>query len=94
MKSRSLIVYLLAVALLVFPAVGHAYSFEVAADETLEEVERIVEARTVRTLTAFDDPSINSLPKDFSIWNEYFTTQEEKPFVVFKKFLVLRVLRL
>ena len=94
MKPHRLLVYVLALSLLVFPAVGHAYSYEVFADETQEEVERIVEAKDERWLARSAPNNFISFPKVFSVWKWDQTIQEEKPYVVSKKFLVLRVLRL
>ncbi len=94
MKSRYLLVFVLAIALLAFPAVGHAYNYEVFADETLEEVERIVETKDERYLVKTKSDNLISFPKVFSVWKRDHSFQEEKPYVVSRKFLVLRVLRL
>ncbi len=94
MKLRSWLAYLLVFSLLVFPAVGHAYSYEVFADETSEEVVRIVESRNDRyQIKKKPVPSV-SFPKAFSVWNEIPSFQEEKPYIVSKKFLILSVLLL
>lgn len=94
MKPYSLIIYLLAISLLVFPSVGHVYGYEVFADETLEEVERIVETKGQRFLGLSEPQNLVSFPKVFSVWKGSKLIQEEKPYIVAKKFLVLRVLRL
>lgn len=94
MKSHRLLVYVLALSLLVFPAVGHAYSYEIFADETQEEVVRIVETKNERLLAQSAPNNLISFPKAFSVWKWNPIIQVEKPYVVSKKFLVLRVLRL
>lgn len=94
MKLQHLIVFLLATSLLAFPSVGHAYNYEVYADETLEEVERIVEVRDERFLAKTTTNNSISFPKAFSVWKRDHSFQEEKPYIVSRKFLVLRVLRL
>lgn len=94
MKPQHLIVFVLAFSLLVFPTVGHAYSYEVFADETLEEVDRIFESKEEKYLIRTKSDNLISFPKAFSVWKRDQPFQEEKPYIVSRKFLVFRVLRL